>query len=161
MGIDADLVDADLRRKRTVELSQRIQAAHAEPLTVLRTALLDYPYPNPVPERHAYEVRVRAVLDPVELVLIAATAPDDAAPAAGVGIWELSVTGPGPLPRGEAEGWARALFGYRCAPLVYRNRVDGGTGFFRRRPAGVRFTVFHGEHGPMHPVNVPAAGACA
>lgn len=153
------LVNADLVRKRPVELAQRIQAEHVDPLTVLRAALLVQPYPHPVPERRASEIRVRAVQDRCELTLVATTAPDDAAPAAGVGIWELSVTGTEPLPKGEAEGWARAVFGYGCAPLVYR-WSDDRTGWFHR-PTSVHFTVFHGEHGPMHPVDVPAAEACA
>ncbi|MFP5072646.1 hypothetical protein ACLFMI_23640 [Pseudonocardia nantongensis] len=159
MTMGSGLVNADLRRKRSVDLAQRIQAEHPDPLTELRVALLVQPYPHPVPARRVREIRVRAFQGPCELTLVTATAPDDAAPAAGIGIWELSVTGSEPLPKGEAEGWARAVFGYRCAPLVYR-RSDDGTGWFRR-PTSVVFTVFHGEHGPMHPVDVPAAGACA
>lgn len=159
MTVGSGLTNAELTRKRIVELAQEIHARHVAAVTELRGALLDYPYPEPVPERREVRVRVAAVRGPGELVLVTATAPDRDAPADGVGIWEFDVTGSAPLARGEAEGWARALFGYKCAPLVYR-RSGGGSGWFRR-PSSERFTVLHGEHGPMHPSDVPGAEACA
>ncbi|ALE73494.1 hypothetical protein Ae168Ps1_0362 [Pseudonocardia sp. Ae168_Ps1] len=160
MTVETGLVNADLRRKRSVDLAQVIQARYGDDVTRLRVGLLAHPYPHPVPDRHRSEVEVTALRGGSGLVLVASTAPDDEAPAAGVGIWELTVaTRDGTvLPRGEAEGWARALFGYRCAPLVYR-RPSGG-GLFRR-PSRVDFVVHHGEHGPMHPSDVEAFGACA
>ncbi|MBP2368267.1 hypothetical protein [Pseudonocardia parietis] len=160
MTVESGLVNADLRRKRAVDLAQLIQVRHGDDVTALRRGLLDYPYPRPVPEWHRREVATAAVGSDVRLALVASTAPDGAAPAVGVGIWELTIATPdgGPLPRGEAEGWARALFGYRCAPLVYRRRTGGGP---FRRPSSVDFVVHHCEHGPMHPSDVEAYGACA
>lgn len=161
MTVEPGLVNADLRRKRSVDLAQLIQERHGADVAVLRRGLLDYPYPHPIPQWHRSEVMVAAVgSGGTRLTLVASTAPDSAAPAAGVGIWELAVTGAdgAALPRGEAEGWARALFGYRCAPLVYRRRTGGG---LFRRPSGVDFVVHHGEHGPMHPCDVEGYGACA
>lgn len=158
MTVGSGLTNAELTRKRIVELAQEIHARYVPVVTELRTALLDYPYPEPVLEPREVRVTVTAVRGTGELVLVTATAPDGAAPADGVGIWEFSVTGTTPLARGEAEGWARALFGYRCAPLVYRH--SAGSGWFRR-PSSEHFTVFHGEHGPMHPTDVPARRAHA
>lgn len=158
MTVGGGLTNAELTRKRVVELAQQIHARHGPAVTELRTALLDYPYPAPLTERREVRVTVPAVRGPGDLVLVTATAPDHDAPVAGVGVWEFSVTGSAPLPRCEAEGWARALFGYRCAPLVYRH--SGGSGWFRRT-SSEHFTVFHGEHGPMHPSDVPGAQACA
>ncbi|MBC3192025.1 hypothetical protein H7X46_13210 [Pseudonocardia sp. C8] len=160
MAVEPGLINADLRRKRSVDLSQEIQDRHGDAVTALRAGLLDYPYPRPLAEWHRCQVTVTAVGGAGELVLVAATAPDAAAPAAGVGIWELAVAvrGGGALPKGEAEGWARALFGYRCAPLVYRRPTGGG---LFRRPSRVDFVVHHGEHGPIHPSDVAEYGACA
>ena len=160
MTVESGLVNADLRRKRSVDLAQLIQERHGPDVTSLRLGLLDYPYPHPVPDWHRSEVTVTAVGGGGDLLLVASTAPDDAAPAAGVGIWELGVhvRGGGALPKGEAEGWARALFGYRCAPLVYRRRTGGG---LFHRPSGMDFVVHHGEHGPMHPSDVEEYGAYA
>ncbi|MEJ8280803.1 hypothetical protein [Pseudonocardia spirodelae] len=158
MTVEAGLVNADLRRKRSVDLAQLIHEQHGGPVTELRHGLLAYPYARPVPEWHRAWIVVPAMRGALELTLVASTAPDAQAPAAGVGIWELSVTAPEPLPRGEAEGWARALFGYRCAPLVYRRRSGGG---LFHRPNAVEFVVHHGEHGPMHPSDVEEYGASA
>ena len=159
MTVESGLVNADLRRKRSVDLAQLIQERHGDAVTTLRRGLLDYPYPHALPDWHRSEVAVAALAGGPRLTLVASTAPDGAAPAAGVGIWELTITVPGgdALPRGEAEGWARALFGYRCAPLVYRRRTGGG---LFHRPSSVDFVVHHGEHGPMHPSDVAEYGAC-
>lgn len=159
MTVESGLVDADLRRKRSVDLAQLIQERHGTDVAALRAGLLDYPYPRPVPEWHRSEARVAALGGGATLTLVASTAPECDAPAAGVGIWELTVAvrDGGALPRGEAEGWARALFGYRCAPLVYRRRTGG----LFRRPSRVDFVVHHGEHGPIHPADVEEYGACA
>ncbi|BBG02224.1 MULTISPECIES: hypothetical protein [Pseudonocardia] len=160
MTVEPGLVDADLRRKRSVDLAQVIHERYGDDVTSLRGGLLAYPYPRPLPDWHRVEVDVPAVRGDVTLQLAASTAPDTAAPATGVGIWELSVAvrGGGVLPKGEAEGWARAVFGYRCAPLVYRRRAGGS---WLRRPSGIEFVVHHGEHGPMHPSDVEEYGACA
>lgn len=160
MTVESGLVNADLRRKRSVDLAQVIHERFGEDVTTLRGGLLTYPYPHPLPDRHRVEVGVPAVRGGPELLLVASTAPDGAAPARGVGIWELAVAvrDGGVLPKGEAEGWARAVFGYRCAPLVYRRRAGGS---WLRRPSGVEFVVHHGEHGPMHPSDVEEYGACA
>ncbi|WP_226362450.1 hypothetical protein [Pseudonocardia sp. ICBG1142] len=157
MTVEARLVNADLRRKRSVDLAQLIHERHGGPVTALRAGLLAYPYPQPVPDWHSVRTVVPAMRGAGELTLVASTAPDTSSPAAGVGIWELAVTGSEPLARGEAEGWARAVFGYRCAPLVYRRRTGG----LFHRPTGVEFVVFHGVHGPMHPSDVEAYGANA
>lgn len=158
--IESDLVNADLRRKRSVDLAQLIQERYGDDVTTLRVGLLDYPYPHPVPDWHRSEVTVAASDGAGELVLVASTAPDAAAPGPGVGIWEFVVRAGdgGALPRGQAEGWARALFGYRCAPLVYRRPTGGG---LFRRPSRVEFVVHHGEHGPVHPSDVTPYGTCA
>lgn len=160
MTVESGLVDADLRRKRSVDLAQEIHERYGEDVSGLRAGLLSYPYPRPLPEPHRVEIGVRAVRGAVELRLVASTAPDSAAPAPGVGIWELTVAvrNGGVLPKGEAEGWARAVFGYRCAPLVYRRRAGGS---WLRRPSGIEFVVHHGEHGPMHPADVEEYGAYA
>ncbi|ANY09112.1 hypothetical protein [Pseudonocardia sp. HH130630-07] len=160
MRVETGLVNADLRRKRSVDLAQEIQQRHGDDVTRLRTALLAFPYPRPVPDWLRSEITVAAVRGPGQLMMVASTAPESAAPAAGVGIWELLIASRdgAVLARGEAEGWARALFGYRCAPLVYRRPTGGG---LFRRPSRVEFVVHHGEHGPMHPSDVATYGACA
>ncbi|MEQ3549221.1 hypothetical protein WIS52_01955 [Pseudonocardia nematodicida] len=166
MTVGTGLVNADLRRKRSVDLAQRIHERYGAEVTTLRAALLVWPYDEPLREPREARAAVRAVSGVADLVLAAWTEPSDAGPAAGVGIWELSVRcAAGPLPKGEADGWARAVFGYRAAPLVYR-RGGAGRGWFRRPAADTSgsYVVFHGEHGPMHPSDVPAAtapGACA
>lgn len=157
MTVEARLVNADLRRKRSVDLAQLIHEQHGGPVTALRAGLLAYPYPQPVLDWHRVRTVVPAMRGTGELTLVASTAPDTSSPATGVGIWELAVTGSEPLARGEAEGWARAVFGYRCAPLVYRRRSGG----LFHRPTGVEFVVFHGVHGPMHPSDVEEYGANA
>lgn len=157
MTVEARLVNADLRRKRSVDLAQLIHERHGGPVTALRAGLLAYPYPQPVLDWHRVRTVVPAMRGTGELTLVASTAPDTSSPAIGVGIWEFAVTGSEPLARGEAEGWARAVFGYRCAPLVYRRRSGG----LFHRPTGVEFVVFHGVHGPMHPSDVEEYGANA
>ncbi|MEV1290876.1 hypothetical protein [Pseudonocardia sp. NPDC049635] len=160
MTAEHRLVNADLRRKRSVDLAQLIHERYGDAVTTLRRGLLTYPYPQPLLDRHEIEVAITAVRAALDLTLRASTAPDAAAPAPGVGIWELAVVvrDGGALPKGEAEGWARALFGYRCAPLVYRRSAGGS---WLCRPSEIDFVVYHGEHGPVHPSDVEGHTACA
>ncbi|MFP5021842.1 hypothetical protein [Pseudonocardia phyllosphaerae] len=164
MTDEGELVNAVLRRKRTVELAQRIHAAHRAEVEELRTVLHWYPDPETAGRR--IEVSVAGGEQDAELQLVASADPDAETPP-GLGIWRLAVAAHHrtsgsavALGKGEGDGWARAVFGYECAPLVYR-RSDGGSRLFRRPAVAEHYVVYHGEYGPVHPSDVASVSAKA
>ncbi|WP_226353340.1 hypothetical protein [Pseudonocardia sp. ICBG601] len=159
MTVEARLVNADLRRKRSVDLAQLIHERHGGPVTALRAGLLAYPYPQPVPDWHSVRTVVPAMRGAGELTLVPRPRRTRAP--------RRPVWGSGSSPSPGRSRWraARPKAGHGpcsgTAALRWCTDDRRRTGGLFHRPTGVEFVVFHGVHGPMHPSDVEAYGANA